>query len=197
MTDGAQRDQYGRFELLTLPLELTPRDVAHWSAETWVMFEMHNERGQAFDASHSTIDASGVAPYRLVEEYQDHYWLWASSDMRRDTDSLDCVETYGMRQEQVPYALYAQGEIGRPLATPIMLQPPAGLTYAGMPVQWVDRRTLERLYEQTRPRAPTTTRETIGAAHRRLVKRAQPPNAKPSRVPERFQKTRLDGRPKR
>lgn len=103
MTD-AFRDQHGRFVLLTVSLELTPSDVESWPSETRVLMDWALERDLARDASFSIIDASGVAPYRLVEVYQDRYWIWATSDIRRETDSLDCVETYGMRQEQVPVA---------------------------------------------------------------------------------------------
>lgn len=72
MSEGAttqaepQRDQYGRFKLLTLPLELTAKDFAPWPQETRTLLDMFLDRGAAADASFSVIDASRVQVHKTA-----------------------------------------------------------------------------------------------------------------------------------
>jgi hypothetical protein len=105
-------------------------------------------------------------------------------------------------------------------APPRMLRPPEGFTYLGMDAlspengftfmgrEWDSERIFRELkrdamfvgdgYVIGRPlSAPivlTTTRNTPAMFVRRHLKRAPDPRAKPSRVPEKLQRQRLDGR---
>jgi len=155
-----------------------------------VLLDMFLERGAAFDASFSVIDASNVATYTLRGEYDGRYWFYASSDMRIDRDTFAGLDAFDMRQEQVPIAS------GLPVIT--FSDMPPWTTGEWIQTRWADRDEVAPIYAvdfgaRTITIRGATTRQTPGMSHRRHVKRAPDPRAKPSRVPP-LPTRRLDGR---